>query len=149
MLLRACRQELIRHRLEYKDRYFAVLERLARSGSKDPFVLSALAQKAASDGDAAQAIRYATEVIDQGSTSAYDYLLLDQLLARSGRFSDAIPVLRKAAAIAPYNYLIYESLAAREFASGNKAEALEAVRRGLELFPEDSVLREIGRTASQ
>jgi hypothetical protein len=83
-LLRAYRQELIRGHLEYKDYYFSLLDRLSKANSKDPFVLSAIAQKALSDGDLSKAVTYATRVIDQGSTSAYDYLLLDGLLARTG-----------------------------------------------------------------
>ena len=50
-------------------------------------MLSAIAQKASSDGDMNKAIAYATEVIDQGSTQTYDYLLLDGLLSRSGNLA--------------------------------------------------------------
>jgi len=64
-LLKAYRQELVRSHLEFKDYYFALLDRLSKSGSKDPFVLSALAQKAGSDGDLPTAIRYARRVIEQ------------------------------------------------------------------------------------
>ena len=142
-LLHAYRQELIRGHLEFKDQYFALLDRLAKSGSKDPFVLSALAQKASSDGDLPKAVSYARQVIDGGSTSAYDYLLLDSLLSASGDPTSAIEVLQKGLLIAPYNNFLYENLAAREFSTGNTPAALETIKRGLELYPEDAVLRDM------
>jgi hypothetical protein len=92
-LLRAYRQELIRSHLEYKDFYFPLLDQLSKSNTKDPFVLSAIAQKASSDGDLDKAIAYASQVIAQGSTSTYDYLLLDGLLARSGNLPASIETL--------------------------------------------------------
>jgi hypothetical protein len=147
-LLRAYRQELIRGHLEYKDYYFSLLDRLTKANNKDPFVLSAIAQKALSDGDLSKAIAYATQVIDQGSTSAYDYLLLDGLLARSGNTVASIALLRKGISIAPYEQSFYENLAVRELSSGNTVAGVATIRRGLELFPEDSVLRDMREQAA-
>jgi tetratricopeptide (TPR) repeat protein len=140
-LLKAYRQELIRGRLEFKDYYFALLERLSKSGNRDPFVLSAIAQKAGSDGDLPKAIRYAREVIEQGSASDSDYLLLDGFLARSGNPQASIDVLKQAIVRTPYSNSLYESLAARQLSAGNASEGLVTIKRGLELFPEDAVLR--------
>jgi hypothetical protein len=147
-LLRAYRQELIRGHLGFKDDYFSLLDQLSKSGSKDGFVLSALAQKALSDGNPTQAVAYATQVVDQGSTSAYDYLLLDSILTRSGNFSAAIRILRQGLLIAPYNNLLYQNLAARQMSAGNISDSLETMRKGLELFPEDAVLRDMQQRAT-
>ena len=146
-LLRAYRQELIRGHLEYKDYYFSLLDRLAKENNKDPFVLSAIAQKASSDGDLSKAVGFATQVIDEGSTSSYDYLLLDSLLTRTGNTAGSIALLKKAISISPYEQSFYENLAVRQFSSGNAAEGVATIRRGLELFPEDSVLREMQEQA--
>jgi len=146
-LLRAYRQELIRSRLEYKDDYFALLERLAKEGNRDPFVLSALAQKDASDGNLAKAIVEARQVVDQGSTSTYDYLLLDGLLARAGDLAGCVAVLKKGISIAPYNNLLYENLAVRQMSMGNIDEGVKIIGEGLELFPEDEPLREMQQQA--
>ena len=143
VLLRAYRQELIRGRLEFKEYYFSLLSRLLAAGERDPFALSAFAQKAASDRDLSAAIRYASEVVDRGSTSPYDYLLLDGLLAASGDTAGSVDVLKKGLAIAPYDYLIPERLAQRQLSLGNTAEALRIITRGLELYPENSRLRDL------
>ena len=140
-LLKAYRKELIRGHLEFKEYYFSVLDRLSRSGSQDPFVLSAIAQKASSDGDLSKAIRYAKRVIAQGSTSDSDYLLLDGFLARSGNLRACIEVLQKGISITPFSNSLYESLASRQLEAGNATDGMATLQRGLDLFPEDSVLR--------
>jgi hypothetical protein len=142
-LLQAYRKELVRSHLEYKDYYFSLLDQLAKENNKDPFVLSAIAQKASSDGDMNKAIAYASRVIDQGSTQTYDYLLLDGLLARSGNLPASIATLKKGINIAPYDRLLYESLAVRQLSNGEIADGLATLQHGLDLFPEDQVLREM------
>lgn len=140
-LLKAYRQELIRSRLEYKEYYFALLDRLAKSGNKDPFVLSAMAQKAASDGDLLKAVNYARQVVDRGSTAESDYLLLDGLLARQGDLAGSIDILKKGLAVSPFSNSLYENLVARQQAIGAMADSLATLHKGLELFPEDPALR--------
>jgi len=147
-LLKAYRQELVRSHLEFKDYYFALLDRLSKSGSKDPFVLSALAQKAGSDGDLPTAIRYARRVIEQAPASDADYLLLDGLLARSGDPEASIDALKQAIAITPYSNALYENLAARQVAAGKMSDGLATVKLGLELFPEDAALRSLAQQTS-
>ncbi|HMJ20865.1 MAG TPA: hypothetical protein VK513_03115 [Terriglobales bacterium] len=147
-LLRAYRQELIRSHLEYKDHYFSLLDRLTKEHNQDPFVVSAIAQKALSDGDLHKAIAYASQVIDRGSTSAYDYLLLDRLLAREGNTAASIALLKKGISILPYEQSFYENLAVHQLSSGNAAEGVATIQRGLDLFPEDSVLRDMQKRAA-
>jgi tetratricopeptide (TPR) repeat protein len=147
-LLKAYRQELVRSHLEFKDYYFALLDRLSKSGSKDPFILSALAQKAGSDGDLPKAIRYARQVIEQGSASDSDYLLLDGLLARSGDTNASVDLLKQAISNAPYNNALYESLSARQMAAGNIIDGMATLKHGLELFPEDTALRGLEQQTS-
>jgi tetratricopeptide (TPR) repeat protein len=147
-LLKSYRQELIRSRLEYKGYYFALLDRLAKSGNKDQFVLSAIAQKAASEGDLPKAINFARQVVDRGPTSESDYLLLDGLLARSGDLTGSIDVLKKGLALSPFSNSLYESLVARQQAIGATADAAATASKALELFPEDKVLRTARQTAS-
>ena len=110
-------------------------------------MLSAIAQKAQSDGDLNHAVSYATQVIDQGSTSTYDYLLLDSLLARTGDIAGSINLLKKGIAISPYEQSFYENLAVRQLSNGDTAGGVATIERGLELFPEDSVLRQMQEQA--
>jgi hypothetical protein len=147
-LLRAYRQEFIRSHLEYKDYYFSLLDQLSKSNDQDPCVLSAVAQKAPSEHDLTKAKAYAQQVIDQGSTSTYDYLFLDGLLEHSGNLKASIDLLKKGMAMAPYNNLFYENLAVPQLSTGETAEGLATIQRGLELFPVDSVLRAMKEEAA-
>lgn len=148
LLLNAYRQEIIRSHLEFKDDYFSLLDRLSKSANQDPFVLSAIAQKAASDGDLPKAIDYARQVIDRGSGSVSDYLLLDIFLSRSGDLEGCIKVLQKGISVAPYSNFLYENLAIRQLSSGHVDDGLETLRKGLELFPEDSALQNMKQQAA-
>ena len=123
-LLQAYQKKWSGH-LEFKDYYFSLLDRLSKSGSTDPFVLSAMAQKAGSDGDLPKAIRYARQVIDQRSASDSDYLLLDGFLAalRQPRCLSIFDLLKQAISITPYSSSLYESLAARQVSAGNPIDA--------------------------
>jgi len=147
-LLKAYRQELIRSHLEFKGYYFALLDRLAKSGDRDSFVLSAIAQKAGSDGDLPKAIRYARQVIEQGPASDSDYVLLDGFLARSGNPAASIAVLKQAISLTPYSNVLYDKLAARQFAAGDVSEGRGTLKRALELFPEDAALRGLEQQTS-
>jgi len=149
VLLQAYRRELIGSHLQFKPYYFGLLDRLAKTRSKDPFILSALAQKAFSDGDIAKAVSYAGQVVNQGSASANDYLLLDQVLAKSGDLSGSIRALKSGLSIAPYNNFLYQKLALRQFSSGDSAAAQETIRRGLALHPEDTILRNMQEEAAR
>jgi predicted CXXCH cytochrome family protein len=147
VLLKAYRRELIGSHLQFKDYYFALLDRLAKAHNQDPFVLSALAQKALSDGDTEKAVSYARAVVNLGSTSANDYLLLDQVLVKSEDLADSIQALNKGISVAPYSNFLYQRLAIRQFSAGESARALDTLQRGLELHPEDSVLRRMREEA--
>ncbi|MGH9538391.1 MAG: tetratricopeptide repeat protein, partial [Terriglobales bacterium] len=147
-LLKAYRKELIRGHLEFKDYYFSLLDRLSKSGSTDPFVLSAMAQKAGSDGDLPKAVRFARQVIEQPSASDSDYLLLDGFLARSGNLAASIDLLKQAISVTPYSSALYESLAARQVSAGNAGDAVATIKHGLELFPEDAALRGMSQQIS-
>jgi tetratricopeptide (TPR) repeat protein len=147
-LLKAYRKELMRGTLSIKDRYFATLDRLEKAGSKDPFVLSAIAQRADGDGNLPKAIRFARQVIEGDAASDPDYLLLADLLARSGDVAGSIGVLKKGIAVSPYGAVLYEQLALRQLSAQNLEEARATAQRGLELFAESSALRDVVKQLS-
>jgi tetratricopeptide (TPR) repeat protein len=106
-------------------------------------VLSAIAQKAGSDGDLPKAIRYAQQAIEQGAISDSDYLLLDGFLARSGDLAGCIQLLQKAILVTPYSSALYERLTLRDLAAGKTDDGSATLERGLKLFPEDSAVRDL------
>ena len=134
----------------YQRRYLQTLEQASKSDPDNPFVLSALAQKALWEHkpDAgAQAIQYLRRAIERGSTYPADFLRLGELLGREGRNSEAAQVLERGLQLAPYNGLFYQLLAAADLNLGKDTAAAEIAKRGLENSPDDPVLRELLKKA--
>ena len=55
----------------------------------------------------------------------------------------SIATLKKGINIAPYDRLLYEGLTVRQLSNGDIADGLATLQRGLDLFPEDQVLRDL------
>jgi tetratricopeptide (TPR) repeat protein len=137
---------------DYQRRYSALLDQLAKSEQNNVIVLSALAETAAKEGTVegnVRAIQFLQRAVRLGSTTPDDYLVLGDLLFRSGRGSEAVEILQKAIAFDPYERLYYQSLALCYLYLGRTPEAIELTRQGLQLFPENSVLRSVLEKANK
>ncbi len=133
---------------EFRSQMNDVLESLSRTSPNDPIVLSALARRAAGKGTPAAsgiAINYFTRAIKAGSTEHDIFLLLAGLYSRSHRAAEAIGVLRDGMKRYPYSPEFPESLAAEYIEIGDYRSALEVIRSGLQLFPDDGVLRRFSK----
>jgi len=122
----------------------ALLERLSRHAPEDPVVLVALAKKAASKDtpeSRAAAVRYFTRALRRGATAPEDFLLLAELYSRDNRRADAIRALESGTKTNPYFRELHEQIAVEQMALGQYGEALGVIRKGLDLFPDDGVLR--------
>ena len=63
------------------------------------------------------------------------------MLGNSGQINEAIDILKRGIALAPYSPVFYKSLALRYISVKNYPAALQTMKRHLELFPEDSFMR--------
>lgn len=129
---------------EFTEKKNHLLDRLVRSHPNNAFVLGALARRAASENTQEglrAGIRYLAEAVRVGSTAPEDLLLLADLYGRDGRHEEAVRVLEKGREANPYLREFYEAIGAQEVAAGNYGSALQAIRKGLSLFPDDTALR--------
>src|SRR5262249_20014 len=151
-LLQAYRTLSSSHR-EFEEPYEKLLSQLSESEPDDPLVLAALAQRVTSSTSSqtpqarSDAIRYLSRAIQLGSTEPNDFLLLDDLLARSGRVSEGVAVLTKGILLTPYVKELYQSMATRLISMGKHTEALDTIKKGLEFFPGDTRLNTLLREA--
>ena len=128
----------------YGKRYSALAYELVRTEPNDPAVLSALAQEESENGTTegrTKAISYLEQAIKLGSTVPDDYLMLAELLERSARLNDSVSLLRNAISHDPYESVYYRALARRCLRYARFQDVVEITREGLQLFPEDSLLR--------
>jgi hypothetical protein len=128
---------------EFKAQANDWLDRFARQFPGNPVVLSALARRAMGTGKpegADEAIRDFTSAIEAGA-AAEDYLLLAGLYDKKKQNAEAIAVLQKGMRANPYVREFSESLAVQYMALGQYREASAAIRKGMDLFPDDVMLR--------
>jgi tetratricopeptide (TPR) repeat protein len=128
----------------YKQRYLALLERLSSAEPDNVTVMRYLgeAELAAGTPQAAEnALRYFSRAIRLGSELPSDYILLAELLVRSGKLPAAIELLKRGMRLAPFVPEYYGDLAVRYWQVGNYAAAKQTAERGLQLFPGDPFLR--------
>lgn len=142
--------ELLSLHPDYRQHYLAILEQLSRSMPEHPLVLSSLARKAKLEGTSegkSQALRYLSKAVESGSTNMIDYQDLADLLAQSGQTDQAIFTLKQGIALAPFHAIFHKALALQYIHKKNYSEALQAMKRHLELFPEDALMRKLVRQA--
>jgi tetratricopeptide (TPR) repeat protein len=142
--------ELVSQHPEYQPRYLTLLNQLAATEPDNPVVLSALAQNSMSEGTAGDkeaAIRLLSRAVQLGSSSVNDFEDLGSLLAASGRTLEAITIVEEGMKLDPYDERLYKSLALLNISAHRYAQALEAMRRDLQLFPQDDFVRELIRKA--
>lgn len=121
-----------------------LLDRLADRHPENSLVLAALARKAASGNTIEglrSGIRYLAEAVRAGSTAPEDFLLLGDLYGRDARHEEAIRVLEKGREANPYFREFHEAVAVQEIELGKYGDALQTIRKGLHLFPDDTTLR--------
>jgi hypothetical protein len=135
---------------EYRARYLAVLGQLAPTQPEHPLVLSGLAWKSLRDGTTegqTTAIAYLTKAIEHGSVAAADFETLVDLLSRAGRTSEALALAQQGIDSNPYDQRLYKSLALLNITARHYSDALAAMEKELELFPEDDFMRGLVKKA--
>lgn len=132
---------------EFRSRMNNVLDRLSLTSPNNPVVLSAMARRAAGQGtrEALEvAMNYATRAIKAGSTEREDFLLLAELYDRAHKNAEGIEILRLGMRANPYLPQFPEAIAAQYVQLDDYRNALDVIRRGLQLFPDDLTLRALG-----
>jgi hypothetical protein len=128
-----------------------MLQQFSGATTSDPAVLRVLARaEFKKDTRAAmlKAINDMKRVLRLTSPSVDDYLLLGNLYSRTQQPNDAVQILEEARSSNPYFREIYELLADNYMALGQFGDALRVLQRGLQLFPDDSKLRDLEKKAN-
>jgi len=150
VLLQAYQSVLVRspNRSDLSTRYDLLLDQLSKSDPDNGLVLSALAKrelaKQTPEGNSA-AQNYLSKAVQGGSKSPQDYMILAELLYRSGQRLQAITTLKRAVSLFPYIPNSYEDLSIYYMSIGDDANAKEIVKNGLSNFPSDPNLQVIQR----
>ncbi len=135
---------------QFQPRFDQLVAELSRTTTSDPEMLRILARHAATQDTPQtrqQAARYILRIMQSGSPNVDDYILLAEIYIRESKNQRAIKLLEEARASNPYFPSIYEALAAQYMAVGDYRNAIGLLKKGLELFPDDSKLRMLNKNA--
>ena len=135
---------------EFRAPLDQLLDQLSRSRPADPLVLRALARRAASQDSPAQreqGIQYMTRAIRVSPANVDDFIFLAELNIGQSRSREAVEWLEKARASNPNVREIYELLATQFMVLGDYKSALNALQKGIDLFPGDLKLRTLDQKA--
>ena len=147
MLLQAYGQVMPSHP-EYRERYWALAKHLENTQGENVLVMEALAdwalQRKNAEGSSL-AIRYLDGAIHQGATNPADFEELAELLVAANRQSDALKILQQGMQLIPYYAEFYRRSVTVNFAANRKQEACEVVAKGVEKFPQDTVIRDLSK----
>jgi hypothetical protein len=136
--------QLIGAHPEYRERYFALADKLRTSGPDDIFVLEALAYGALQNKDkkgTAEAIEYLNRAINRGSTFPADFEQCGSLLISAGRQAEAADLLQRGIRMIPHDGDLYLLLASSYMSQNKIREASDLLTHASQLFPENIAIR--------
>jgi hypothetical protein len=147
ILLQAYAQLMASH-VEFRGRYLALAAQLETTNPENISVLEALADGALQQKSArgtAAAIQYLDRAIKQGAVNPVDFEQLASLLIQTGRLSDAVEIAERGIRLISYDAELYRLLGRSYLLLKKPAQARAAVMKGLEIFPGDSMLRQLAQ----
>lgn len=125
----------------YQQRYVSLLQSLAIAKPEEPFLQAALGHKALAEGRYEEAVAHLTTGLKLGEAAVE--LDMAQALTKLGRPEDALPHLQTAVELEPYDPVVLKTLTLEYINLRRYAEAQQQMQRYVELFPEDSFMREL------
>jgi len=136
--------QLIGAHPEYRERYFALAEKLRRSAPDDISVLEAFAYRALQNKNkegTAEAIEYLNHAINRGSMSPADFEQCGSLLITVGRQAEAAELLQRGIKIIPHDGELYRLLGSAYLSQNKIREASDVLTHASQLFPENIAIR--------
>ncbi len=135
--------ELAANRPEYVAPYLKVLDELNRTQPENALVQASLGRKELKEGNYQVAADHLKHALQIGPPQASTYADLSEALAKLNQPDESLPLLEKAIALDPYDPVIQKTLVVRLIQSKQYARALTALEQYLEVFPQDSFMREM------
>jgi hypothetical protein len=136
--------QLIGAHPEYRERYFALAEKLRTSAPDDISVLEALAYGALQNKNKegiAKAIEYLNRAINRGSTSPADFEQCGSLLMSAGRQAEVAELLQRGIKIIPHDGELYRLLGSAYMSQNKIREASDVLTHASQIFPENIAIR--------
>lgn len=135
--------ELTENRPEYVAPYLKVLDQLGQSQPDNALVQAALGRKALKSGDTLQAVDHLQRSLQLDPVQPGVAGDMADALQKLGRSEEAVQLLAKAIAQDPFNPILQKRLIVSYISLRRYADAKAAMERYMEIFPQDSFMRQM------
>ncbi len=125
----------------YQQHYLELLGRLAESQPPNAFVQAALGHKALAEGKNEEALTHLSKGLALHDVTVYQDMA--KALTNLGRGEEAVEYLKSASDMEPFNAVLLKTLVLEYINLKRYAEARQSMERYVELFPEDSFMRQL------
>jgi hypothetical protein len=136
--------ELLAKRPDLTERYKALLAEAAEKHPNDPLVLASLGRKAKLEGTPdgnERAVEYLTLAIEAGSATSSTFEDLADVLTVMGRNDESAEALKRGVDVSPFSPKLLKMLTLKHINLKRYEEAATSMKRYVELFPEDDLMR--------
>lgn len=135
--------ELASNHPEYVASYLKTLDQLEQTQPENALVQSALGRRDLKKGNFQSAADHLQHAVKAGSTEASTYADLSESLAHLNQIDASLPLLQKAISMDPFNPVFQKTLVVRLIQLKQYTDAEEALKKYLEVFPQDSFMRQM------
>jgi hypothetical protein len=135
--------ELAADHPEYVGPYLKVLDQLAQTDPENGLVQAALGRRELKKGNYQAAADHLQHALQLGSPQASTYADLSEALAKLDQTERSLPLLEKAIQLDPFDPVMQKTLVVRLIQLKEYARAQMALERYLEVFPQDSFMRQM------
>ena len=135
--------ELAANRPECVAPYLKVLDKLEQTQPENEMVQAALGRRELKKGNFQAAADHLQQALKLGTPQATTYADLSEAMANLNQTQDSLPLLEKAISMDPFNPVMQKTLVVRLIQLKQYAGAETALRHYLEVFPQDSFMRQM------
>jgi len=135
--------ELAENKPQYVTSYLKVLDQLEQTQPNNPLVQAALGRRDLKNGDFVNAAGYLRRSLETGPGVATTYADLANALTHLGKTAEARPLIEKAIQLDPFNPVTRKMLVVNLIEAKQYPTAQKTLEDYLEVFPQDSFMRQM------
>lgn len=135
--------ELAANRPEYVAPYLKVLNQLEHSQPENALVQASLGRRELREGNFQAAAHHLQHALTLGPPQATTYVDLSEAMSKLGQVEGSLPFLEKAITLDPFDPVLQKTLVVRLIQVKHYAEARTALEHYLQVFPQDSFMRQM------
>jgi hypothetical protein len=135
--------ELMDNNPEYRDRYLTLLHEMEQTDAGSALVQAALGRRDLRSGKLGDAEAHLRRALEIGPPMPLTYADLAEVLDKVGRDEETVPLLQKAIDLDPFNPVLQKTMVVRLIQLKRYPSAESAMERYVELFPQDSFMRQM------